>query len=72
MIQITAYLRTEEDLKLWKEVENKTQFLHNALQGIHDKVVPIHEKDKEIVVPKSKPDMDIFKEPIYTKPEPTA
>lgn len=31
MIQITAYLRTKEDLEKWKEIGNKTQFLHDAL-----------------------------------------
>lgn len=31
LIQITAYLRDEEDLKLWKELGNKTEFLHDAL-----------------------------------------
>lgn len=31
MIQITAYIRDEEDLRLWKELGNKTQFLHDAL-----------------------------------------
>ena len=31
MIQITAYLRTEEDLALWKTLINKSEFLHRAL-----------------------------------------
>jgi hypothetical protein len=38
MIQITAYLKDEEDLKIWKKVENKSAFLHNTLQGIHGNV----------------------------------
>lgn len=32
MIQITAYLRDEEDLNKWKAIGNKTQFLHDAIQ----------------------------------------
>lgn len=32
MIQITAYLRDEEDLKRWKEIGNKTAFIHDALR----------------------------------------
>lgn len=31
MIQITAYLRDDDDLKRWKALGNKTQFLHDAL-----------------------------------------
>lgn len=31
MIQITAYLRNEEDLKKWKALSNKVEFIHNAL-----------------------------------------
>lgn len=31
MIQITAYLRTEEDLALWKALPNKTEWLHSML-----------------------------------------
>lgn len=31
MIQITAYLRDEEDLALWKAIGNKTAFLHDSL-----------------------------------------
>lgn len=33
LIQITAYVRDEEDLNKWKALENKTQFIHDALQG---------------------------------------
>jgi hypothetical protein len=33
MIQITAYLRDEEDLAKWKAVKNKTELLHNALNN---------------------------------------
>lgn len=36
MIQITAYLRDEEDLAKWKALKNKSEFLHDAL----NKVVP--------------------------------
>jgi len=32
MIQITAYLRDEEDLKIWKAIGNKAAFIHDALQ----------------------------------------
>src|ERR1700761_9406769 len=43
MIQITAYLRDQEDLRRWKEVKNKAGFLHDALQGMSlklpDKIV---------------------------------
>ncbi len=31
MIQITAYLRDEEDLARWKAIGNKSAFLHDAL-----------------------------------------
>jgi len=31
MIQITAYLRDEQDLVRWKALANKSQFLHDAL-----------------------------------------
>lgn len=33
MIQITAYLRNEEDLARWKALENKTEWLHDCLSG---------------------------------------
>lgn len=33
MIQITAYLRTEEDLVKWKALENKTEWLHQTLNA---------------------------------------
>jgi len=33
MIQITAYLRTEADLKLWKKLPNKTEWLHQQLNA---------------------------------------
>ena len=33
MIQITAYLRNEDDHAKWKLVTNKTEFLHLALSG---------------------------------------
>jgi hypothetical protein len=31
LIQITAYLRTEEDLAKWKALPNKTEALHQML-----------------------------------------
>lgn len=34
MIQITAYLRDENDLIKWRQVSNKAEFLHQALQSI--------------------------------------
>lgn len=33
MIQITAYLRDDKDLVKWKDLANKTEFLHEALQA---------------------------------------
>lgn len=33
MIQITAYVRNEQDLALWKRLKNKTQFIHDCLQS---------------------------------------
>lgn len=33
MIQITAYVRDEEDKALWSALGNKTQFLHDALHS---------------------------------------
>ena len=33
LIQITAYVRTEEDLAKWKALKNKTEALHQMLQG---------------------------------------
>jgi hypothetical protein len=33
LIQITAYVRTEEDLKLWKALTNKTEAIHQMLQA---------------------------------------
>jgi hypothetical protein len=36
MIQITAYLRTEEDLVKWKALVNKTEWLHNQLRTSQD------------------------------------
>lgn len=36
MIQITAYLRTEEDKETWAKLDNKTEWLHNQLQNIRD------------------------------------
>lgn len=32
MIQITAYLRTEEDHNKWKAIPNKTEFMHVCLE----------------------------------------
>lgn len=58
MIQITAYLRTEEDHKLWKTLPNKTEFLHFALNELNSdppketptpqKIKPIY--DNEVII----------------------
>jgi hypothetical protein len=42
MIQITAYLRDEEDLKKWKALPNKAEWLHNNL--IAEQVKPEDDK----------------------------
>ena len=36
MIQITAYLRDEADLKLWKALPNKAEWLHDNLKRPHE------------------------------------
>lgn len=33
LIQITAYVRNQEDLKLWKALPNKTEAIHQMLQA---------------------------------------
>jgi hypothetical protein len=52
MIQITAYLRNEEDYTNWKAIGNKTEFLHNALStaGAYKALKPAEKKRvKELV-----------------------
>lgn len=36
MPQVTVYIR-EEDLELWKAIEKKSEFLHNALMMLINK-----------------------------------
>lgn len=85
LIQITAYLRTEEDLEKWKAISNKTAFLHDALkvQGTRypngvtkvpgGKVI-VSEVSKIINTPEQaqKATDEITRAVTYTKPEPTA
>lgn len=33
LIQITAYVRNEDDLALWKALPNKTEAIHQMLQA---------------------------------------
>jgi hypothetical protein len=33
LIQITVYVRNEEDLQLWKALPNKTEAIHQMLQS---------------------------------------
>jgi hypothetical protein len=49
MIQITAYLRTEEDLTKWKTIKNKTEWLHDMLnQNILVPKMPIITKPEQV------------------------
>lgn len=54
MIQITAYLRDEKDLAIWKSLPNKTEWLHSVLsdswrgQSIKDMPKIIAPPDKVI------------------------
>lgn len=49
LIQITAYLRDEEDLAKWKLLPNKAEFLHDALQGMPGDVPKTTEPSKREV-----------------------
>jgi hypothetical protein len=42
VIQITAYLRNEEDLAKWRALENKSEFLHQALSGVKENTKKPH------------------------------
>jgi uncharacterized protein YbbC (DUF1343 family) len=42
MPQVTVYIRAE-DLKQWKSIEMKAQFIHQALEFYKKKVVPAME-----------------------------
>lgn len=48
MIQVTAYLRDDEDLDKWKAVPNKVQFLHQALQHVQSREAMNRDYDKKI------------------------
>jgi hypothetical protein len=50
MIQITAYLRNEEDLAKWKLLENKTEWLHKQLAG--QEGVPTSRRTSQSTQPK--------------------
>jgi hypothetical protein len=56
MIQITVYLRDEKDLEKWRQVPNKAEFMHNALNGIspqYGSPESLHAKQKVVVTPPS-------------------
>lgn len=60
MIQITAYLQTPADKDLWKQIPNKSQWLHDHL----------NQKEKVDVVSKPTPSIDeIEKTLVHTSPQ---
>lgn len=59
LIQITAYVRNEDDLAKWKALGNKTKWLHDRLNGKWDKG---DTSARDALIATSTPDIKIVEE----------